>query len=45
VLNKLMEPYGGFEHNAQSLRIVDSSRSAIPDFPGLNLTGRCARAS
>jgi dGTPase len=38
VLNRLMEPYGGFEHNAQSLRIVDVLEERYPDFPGLNLT-------
>jgi len=38
VLNKLMEPYGGFEHNAQSLRIVDLLEERYPAFPGLNLS-------
>jgi dGTPase len=38
VLNKLMEPYGGFEHNAQSLRIVDVLEERYPSFPGLNLS-------
>jgi dGTPase len=38
VLNKLMEPYGGFEHNAQSLRIVDLLEERYPGFPGLNLS-------
>jgi dGTPase len=38
VLNRLMEPYGGFEHNAQSLRIVDVLEERYPDFPGLNLS-------
>jgi len=38
VLNTLMEPYGGFEHNAQSLRIVELLEERYPDFPGLNLT-------
>jgi dGTPase len=38
VLNGLMEPYGGFEHNAQSLRIVELLEERYPDFPGLNLT-------
>jgi len=33
VLNKLMEPYGGFEHNAQSLRIVDLLEERYPGFP------------
>ena len=38
VLNGLMEPFGGFEHNAQSLRIVELLEERYPDFPGLNLT-------
>jgi dGTPase len=37
-LNRLMEPHGGFDHNAQSLRIVDLLEERYPDFPGLNLT-------
>lgn len=38
ILNRLMEPYGGFEHNAQSLRIVDVLEDRYPNFPGLNLS-------
>jgi dGTPase len=38
VLNHLMDPYGGFEHNAQSLRIVDELEERYADFRGLNLT-------
>ena len=38
VLNRLMENHGGFEHNAQSLRIVDILEERYPDFPGLNLS-------
>ena len=38
VLNKLMESYGGFEHNAQSLRVVDLLEERYPGFPGLNLS-------
>jgi dGTPase len=38
VLNRLMEPHGGFEHNAQSLRIVDVLEERYPSFPGLNLS-------
>ena len=33
-----MKPYGGFEHNAQSLRIVERLEERYPDFPGLNLS-------
>ncbi|HEY3861421.1 MAG TPA: deoxyguanosinetriphosphate triphosphohydrolase [Verrucomicrobiae bacterium] len=38
VLNKLMRDYGGFEHNRQSLRIVEELEEKYPDFRGLNLT-------
>src|SRR5262249_14399821 len=38
VLNRLMESYGGFEHNRQSLRIVEDLEQKYPRFPGLNLT-------
>lgn len=38
ILNQEMEPYGGFEHNAQTLRIVDQLEERYPGFPGLNLT-------
>ncbi|GIW45742.1 MAG: deoxyguanosinetriphosphate triphosphohydrolase-like protein [Candidatus Binatia bacterium] len=38
VLHRLMEPYGGFEHNAQSLRIVEVLEERYPQFKGLNLT-------
>ncbi|MCP4582619.1 MAG: deoxyguanosinetriphosphate triphosphohydrolase [candidate division Zixibacteria bacterium] len=37
-LNKLMKNNGGFEHNRQSLRVVEQLESRYPDFPGLNLT-------
>jgi dGTPase len=37
-MNELMRPYGGFEHNQQSLRIVEVLEERYPDFPGLNLT-------
>lgn len=37
-LNHLMEGHGGFEHNAQSLRIVEELESKYPGFRGLNLT-------
>ena len=38
ILNRLMEPFGGFEHNAQSMRIVDVLEDRNPGFPGLNLS-------
>ncbi|MDT7929659.1 deoxyguanosinetriphosphate triphosphohydrolase [Tepidimonas sp.] len=31
------EPHGGFEHNLQSLRVVDALEERYPDFDGLNL--------
>jgi len=37
-LNKLMEEYGGFDHNYQSFRIVEKLENRFPDFRGLNLT-------
>jgi dGTPase len=37
-LNAVMAPYGGFEHNLQSLRVVDLLEERYADFPGLNLT-------
>lgn len=38
VLNDCMREYGGFEHNLQSLRVVDELEEKYADFPGLNLT-------
>jgi dGTPase len=38
VLNELMRPHGGFDHNAQSLRTVDWIEVRYPNFRGLNLT-------
>jgi dGTPase len=37
VLNELMADHGGFEHNHQSLRIVDRLETRYPGFHGLNL--------
>ncbi len=37
-LDRLMQPYGGFRHNAQVLRVVDLLERRSPDYPGLNLT-------
>lgn len=36
-LNECMRDYGGFEHNMQSLRVVDRLEARYADFPGLNL--------
>jgi dGTPase len=38
VLNRLMRGHGGFEHNRQSLRIVEELEEKYPRFRGLNLT-------
>lgn len=38
VLNDCMRDYGGFEHNLQSLRVVDELEEKYAEFPGLNLT-------
>jgi dGTPase len=38
VLNELGKDVGGFDHNRQSLRIVDLLESRYAAFPGLNLT-------
>jgi dGTPase len=37
-LNRCMKAYGGFEHNLQSLRIVDILENDYIGFKGLNLT-------
>ena len=37
-LNACMRDYGGFEHNLQSLRVVDELEERYASFPGLNLT-------
>lgn len=37
-LNECMRPFGGFEHNLQSLRVVDLLEERYATFPGLNLT-------
>ncbi|MBV0911892.1 deoxyguanosinetriphosphate triphosphohydrolase [Anianabacter salinae] len=37
-LQRLMAPYGGFDHNAQAIRIVTSLERHYADFDGLNLT-------
>ncbi|MCJ9669796.1 MULTISPECIES: deoxyguanosinetriphosphate triphosphohydrolase [unclassified Neorhizobium] len=37
-LDEMLKPYGGFDHNAQSLRIVTKLERRYADFDGLNLT-------
>jgi dGTPase len=37
-LNECMHEHGGFEHNLQSLRVVDVLEERYAEFPGLNLT-------
>ncbi|MFG6432349.1 deoxyguanosinetriphosphate triphosphohydrolase [Roseateles sp. LYH14W] len=37
VLDDCMREHGGFEHNLQSLRVVDKLEQRYPDFDGLNL--------
>jgi dGTPase len=38
MLAECMREHGGFEHNRQSLRVVELLEKQYPDFPGLNLT-------
>lgn len=38
ILNRMMQGYGGFEHNMQSFRVVDELEERYPGFNGLNLT-------
>lgn len=40
-MERLMAPYGGFDHNAQALRIVTRLERHYADFDGLNLTWEC----
>ncbi|MDO6479892.1 deoxyguanosinetriphosphate triphosphohydrolase [Shimia thalassica] len=40
-LNELMQPYGGFDHNAQAVKIVTSLERHYAEFDGLNLTWEC----
>lgn len=37
-LAECMQPYGGFDHNDQTLRVVTKLEKKYPDFDGLNLT-------
>ena len=38
MLAECMREYGGFDHNHQSVRVVELLETPYPDFPGLNLT-------
>ena len=38
MLAECMRDHGGFDHNKQSLRVVELLEAAYPNFPGLNLT-------
>ena len=38
VMDELMRDHGGFEHNRQTLRILEVLEERYPGFPGLNLT-------
>lgn len=40
-LNECMMDFGGFEHNLQSLRVVDELEERYAEFNGLNLTFEC----
>ena len=40
-LKQLMAPYGGFDHNAQAIKIVTRLECHYADFDGLNLTWEC----
>jgi dGTPase len=40
-LNECMSEFGGFEHNLQSLRVVDELEERYAEFSGLNLTFEC----
>lgn len=37
-LDAVMRPFGGFDHNAQTVRVVTLLERRYPRFPGLNLT-------
>ena len=38
VMDEMMKGHGGFEHNMQSLRVVDTLEDKYPNVPGLNLS-------
>ena len=37
-LDKIMTPFGGFDHNGQALKVVDELEIKYPSYDGLNLT-------
>ncbi|OQA80884.1 MAG: Deoxyguanosinetriphosphate triphosphohydrolase [Lentisphaerae bacterium ADurb.Bin242] len=37
-LQRIMRPYGGFDHNLQALKVVDELEIKYPGFDGINLT-------
>ena len=41
VLHEMMAPYGGFDHNAQAIKIVTDLERHYAQFDGLNLTWEC----
>jgi dGTPase len=41
VLHEMMAPYGGFDHNAQAIKIVTDLERHYAKFDGLNLTWEC----
>lgn len=43
-LHEKMRPFGGFDHNEQTLRIVTLLEERYPEFPGLNLTHGALRS-
>jgi len=45
ILNELMEPFGGVDHNAQALKIVTRLVQSYAEFDGLNLTWETLEAS
>ena len=40
-LSEAMAPYGGFDHNAQAVKIVTELEAKYAEFDGLNLTWEC----
>ena len=40
-LNTMMQPYGGFDHNAQTIRILTKLEKKYATFDGLNLSWEC----